>query len=103
VLDEDYEQQRLQLLHKHGIDLEDGNGMADGTKTKRMDRKDIERLMGGEGQGGIFTWREKNRRKVVSIISFTPQFVFQFLCIPCFVCVLISESCFDIIQLAYSV
>jgi len=62
--DPDYEQQRLHLLHKHGIDLEDSNGLADGTKTKRMDRKEVERLMGGEGQGGIFTWREKNRRKV---------------------------------------
>jgi hypothetical protein len=61
----DYEQQRLHLLHKHGIDLEDSNGLADATKTRRMDRKDIERLMdGGEGPGGIFTWREKHRRKV---------------------------------------
>lgn len=61
----DYEQQRRQLLHKHGIDLEDSNGIGDGTKTKRMDRKDVELLMGeGNGQGGIFTWREKNRRKV---------------------------------------
>jgi protein-serine/threonine kinase len=62
---EDYEQQRLHLLHKHGIDLGDSNGIADGTKTKRLDRKEVERLMGGgEGQGGVFTWREKNRRKV---------------------------------------
>lgn len=61
----DYEQQRNQLLHKHGIDLEDGNGIGDGTRTKRMDRKDVELLMGdGNGQSGIFTWREKNRRKV---------------------------------------
>ncbi len=61
----DYEQQRLQLLHKHGIDLEDGNGMTDGRKTKRLKRKEIEALMGdGNGQDGIFTWREKNRRKV---------------------------------------
>lgn len=61
----DYEQQRLHLLHKHGIDLEDGNGIANGTKTKRMNRKEVEMLMGGgEGQGGVFTWREKNSRKV---------------------------------------
>ena len=58
----DYEQQRLHLLRKHGIDLEDSYG--DGTRTKRMDRKDVELLMGGDGKGGIFTWREKNRRKV---------------------------------------
>jgi deoxyribodipyrimidine photolyase-like uncharacterized protein len=56
------------MLHKHGIDLEDTNGIADGRKTKRMNRKDVELLMGGgEGQGGVFTWREKNRRKVPSI------------------------------------
>jgi protein-serine/threonine kinase len=60
----DYEQQRRQLLHKHGIDLEDSNGIADGTKTKRMERKDVELLMGEGSGGGIFTWREKNRRKV---------------------------------------
>lgn len=61
----DYEQQRLHLLHKHGIDLEDNFGPSDGTRTKRLDRKDVERLMGGgDGQGGIFTWRERNRRKV---------------------------------------
>ncbi|KAF7981873.1 hypothetical protein HWV62_31437 [Athelia sp. TMB] len=59
-----YEQQRIHLLHKYGIDLEDSNGIADGTKTKRMDKKDVESLMGGDkGSGGVFTWREKNRRK----------------------------------------
>ena len=59
----DYEQQRLDLLHKHGIDIGDSNGIADGRKTKRMKRQDIEKIM-GEGEGGIFTWREKNRKKV---------------------------------------
>ncbi|KAK7035458.1 hypothetical protein VNI00_011751 [Paramarasmius palmivorus] len=65
-----YEQQRLHLLHKHGIDLEDSNGIADGRKTKRLDRKEVEKLMGGgDGSGGLFTWREKNRRKVQSLID----------------------------------
>jgi hypothetical protein len=64
-LDLDYEQQRRDLLHKHGIDLEDGN--APQTGTKRMDRKDVERIMGGGDEtGGVFTWREKNRKKVRS-------------------------------------
>jgi protein-serine/threonine kinase len=59
----DYEQQRLHLLRKHGIDLEDSLG--DGSRaSRRMDRKDVELLMGGDGKGGVFTWREKNRRKV---------------------------------------
>lgn len=40
-------------------------GMADAKKTRRLDPKEVELLMGGgEGQGGIFTWREKHRRKV---------------------------------------
>ncbi|KXN91072.1 Serine/threonine-protein kinase CBK1 [Leucoagaricus sp. SymC.cos] len=60
-----YENQRLHLLHKHGIDLEDS--IADGKKTKRMTPRDIEQLMGGgDGKGGIFTWRDKHRRKVMS-------------------------------------
>jgi len=34
-------------------------------RTKRMNRKDIELLMGGgDGEGGVFTWREKHGRKV---------------------------------------
>jgi hypothetical protein len=63
----DYEQQRLHLMRKHGIDLED-NLQGDGSRTKRLDRKDFEALMGGDGRSGIFTWREKNRRKVRTII-----------------------------------
>ena len=64
-LPSDYEQQRLHLLHKHGIDLEDSNGLGDGMRTKRLDRKEVERLMGGgDGQSSVFTWREKHRRKV---------------------------------------
>lgn len=35
------------MLHKHGIDLGDSNGIADGRKTKRMDPKEVEMLMGG--------------------------------------------------------
>jgi hypothetical protein len=65
----DYEQQRLHLMRKHGIDLED-NPQGDGSRTKRLDRKDFEALMGGDGRSGIFTWREKNRRKVRAIIVF---------------------------------
>lgn len=67
----DYEQQRLHLLRKHGIDLEDSLG--DGTRTKRLDRLDIDKLMGGDGKGGIFTWREKNRRKVRALSCESPM------------------------------
>ena len=63
----DYEQQRRDLLHKYGIDLNDGSDPTDGMKTKRLDRKEINRLMGGENGEGLFTWREKNRKKVLFI------------------------------------
>jgi serine/threonine protein kinase len=55
----DYEQQRKDLLRKHGIDLADGGT----TKKKHMDRKTVEEIMGGE-PGGVFTWRDRNRKKV---------------------------------------
>ncbi|GAW04310.1 kinase-like protein [Lentinula edodes] len=70
-----YEQQRLHLLHKHGIDLEDTNGIADGKKTKRMDRREVERLMGGDGPEGVFTWREKNRRKLAYSVCGTNSYM----------------------------
>ncbi|KAF8639504.1 hypothetical protein AX17_001409 [Amanita inopinata Kibby_2008] len=71
-----YEHQRLQLLRKYGIDLEDGNGMKDGRKTKRMNRKEVEALMGkGDGDGGIFTWREKNRRKLAYSVCGTNSYM----------------------------
>ncbi|CAA7261665.1 unnamed protein product [Cyclocybe aegerita] len=71
-----YEQQRLHLLHKHGIDLEDPNGIADGKKTKRLDPKQVELLMGGgDGQGGIFTWREKNKRKLAYSVCGTNSYM----------------------------
>jgi hypothetical protein len=60
----DYEQQRQHLLHKHGIDLEDASGPD--TRTRRMNRQDVAALMGGDGRSGVFTWREKHRRKVRS-------------------------------------
>lgn len=61
----DYEQQRKDLLHKYGIDLQDGE--TTGLGTKRMSRKQVAELMGpsvGSRDGKVFTWREKNRRKV---------------------------------------
>ena len=53
-------------MRKHGIDLEDTT-RGDGSRPKRLDRKDLDALM-GDGRGGIFTWREKNRRKVSIIL-----------------------------------
>ncbi|KAH8107922.1 kinase-like protein [Cristinia sonorae] len=73
-----YEQQRLHLLHKHGIDLESSpaNSLQDGTRTRRLDRKEVERLMGGgDGNGGIFTWREKNSRKLAYSVCGTNSYM----------------------------
>lgn len=58
-----YEQQRMALLKKHGIDLEYptmGRG-------KRMRKEDVERIMGKEWleEGkGVLTWRDKNRKRL---------------------------------------
>jgi hypothetical protein len=53
--------------------LEDGNGISDGNRTKRMRRRDVDRLMGGENGEGVFTWRERNRKKVLlSLINHLP-------------------------------
>ncbi|CDO72532.1 hypothetical protein BN946_scf184983.g15 [Trametes cinnabarina] len=72
----DYEQQRLHLLHKHGIDLEESSGLGDGMRTKRLDRKEVERLMGGgDGQSGVFTWREKHRRKLAYSVCGTNSYM----------------------------
>jgi protein-serine/threonine kinase len=39
--------------------------MTENKRTRKLNRKDIELLMGdGDGKGGVFTWREKNGRKV---------------------------------------
>jgi serine/threonine protein kinase len=69
-----YEQQRLHLMRKHGVDLED-NSLGDGSRTKRLDRKDFDALMGGDGQSGIFTWREKNRRKLAYSVCGTNSYM----------------------------
>ncbi|KDN37966.1 hypothetical protein RSAG8_09817, partial [Rhizoctonia solani AG-8 WAC10335] len=65
-----YEQQRRDLLHKHGIDLEDGETRSH-KNTRRMDKSEAERAMGGEG---IFTWREKNRKKLAYSVCGTNSY-----------------------------
>jgi len=69
-------------MRKHGIDLED-NSLGDGPRTKLLDRKDLDALMGGDGQSGIFTWREKNRRKVKSDCPRAGSIFFLMYVIPC--------------------
>lgn len=62
-----YEQQRLALLKKHGIDLEVHSGGRGGTAKRKMKKADVERIMGKEWleEGkGLLTWRDKNRKKL---------------------------------------
>ncbi|KAJ1305684.1 hypothetical protein OPQ81_010422 [Rhizoctonia solani] len=66
-----YEQQRRDLLHKHGIDLEDGETRGN-KNTRRMDKSEAERAMGGER---IFTWREKNRKKLAYSVCGTNSYM----------------------------
>ncbi|KAG8687813.1 hypothetical protein FRC09_013267 [Ceratobasidium sp. 395] len=66
-----YEQQRRDLLHKHGIDLEDGESH-NHRGARRMDRREAERVMGGEG---VFTWREKNRKKLAYSVCGTNSYM----------------------------
>ncbi|ELU42956.1 AGC/NDR protein kinase [Rhizoctonia solani AG-1 IA] len=65
-----YEQQRRDLLHKHGIDLEDGETRTH--KNRRMDKFEADRVMGGEG---VFTWREKNRKKLAYSVCGTNSYM----------------------------
>ncbi|WVQ70619.1 hypothetical protein IAR50_000139 [Cryptococcus sp. DSM 104548] len=68
-----YEQQRLALLKKHGVDLEYPS-----VKTKRMDRKDVKRILGKEwvekGEG-VLEWRERNRRKLAYSVCGTNSYM----------------------------
>ncbi|KAI6121464.1 kinase-like domain-containing protein [Pisolithus sp. B1] len=71
-----YEQQRRHLLHTYGIDLDDGSNPLYRTKTRRMDKEEIKLLMdGGDGQSGIFTWRERNRRKLAYSVCGTNSYM----------------------------
>jgi hypothetical protein len=50
-------------LHKRGVDVE--NALWDCTRMKRMNRQDVELLLGGgDGESEVFTWLEKRGRTV---------------------------------------
>ncbi|KIJ49427.1 hypothetical protein M422DRAFT_27790 [Sphaerobolus stellatus SS14] len=80
-----YDQQRKDLLRKHGIDLEDGSGFGDpkpylpsGSATRKMNKGEVERIMGsgpGGAEGGVFTWREKNRKKLAYSVCGTNSYM----------------------------
>lgn len=66
-----YEQQRQNLLKKHGIDLEPPNPVRPGGR--RLDREQAETLMGGAE--GLLTWREKNRKKLAFSVAGTNSYM----------------------------
>ncbi|KZO93334.1 kinase-like protein [Calocera viscosa TUFC12733] len=71
-----YEQQRRDLLKKYGIDLADGNDFDDSVVTRRLHPKQVERIMGGQGvTEGVFTWRERNRKKLAYSICGTNSYM----------------------------
>lgn len=59
------------------IDLDVGSSPLDRTKTKRMDKEEIKLPMdvGGGGQSGSFTWRERNRRKLAYPVQVPSDFL----------------------------
>lgn len=65
-----YDQQRKQLLRKHGVDLDDG----DYGTVRRRDRYDFE----GAGEmepNSILTWRDKNRKKLAYSVVGTNNYM----------------------------
>jgi hypothetical protein len=57
------------LLHKHSTDLEDTKGIADGRKTKRMDRKEVDLLMGGGERRCLHLERKESPEGGLSLFS----------------------------------
>ncbi|KAL7410296.1 kinase-like domain-containing protein [Mrakia frigida] len=66
-----YEQQRRDLLKRHGIDLEEPGAPRPGAK--KLDRKTAEEIMGGEE--GLLTWRDKNRKKLAYSVAGTNSYM----------------------------
>ena len=65
-----YDQQRKQLLRKHGVDLDDG----DYGTVRRRDRYDFEG--GGDMEpNSILTWRDKNRKKLAYSVVGTNNYM----------------------------
>ena len=78
--DLDYEQQRKDHFRKHRIDLEDGNGLSEDDNRRQMERKEVDQLTGAEDGQGVFTWREKNRKKVSPVmrVSIDPSNILSY-------------------------
>ncbi|KAF8481494.1 kinase-like domain-containing protein [Gautieria morchelliformis] len=95
-----YDQQRKDLLRKHGIDLSDGASPAlvpggapanpyaspgganpvNPKGTRRLSPEEVARIMGeeagvGKAKAGVFTWRERNRKKLAYSVCGTNTYM----------------------------
>ncbi|SCV71888.1 BQ2448_4582 [Microbotryum intermedium] len=75
-----FEQQRRELLYKHGIDLDDGT--KGGRKLPRGEpifdpKRNSEQPSGGEdgGAGSLLTWRDRNRRRLAYSVVGTNNYM----------------------------
>lgn len=72
-----YDEQRRNLLYKHGIDLEGLAGRVPATAPFDEERLMKDALQGEDKPGSLLTWRDKNRRKlaysVVGVSHFSPR------------------------------
>lgn len=65
-------------MQKHGIDLEDVGGRAPATKRFDEDRRKLDNSDEGGGGGPsdhVFTWRDKNRRKLAHSVVGTNNYM----------------------------
>jgi serine/threonine-protein kinase LATS1/2 len=81
-----YEQQRRQLLRKHGIDLDESAPLAGGKRfhsSFALDLGDLPFAQGADGEaedsfnkkGSVLTWREKNRKKLAYSVVGTNSYM----------------------------
>jgi serine/threonine-protein kinase LATS1/2 len=90
-----YDQQRKNLLKKHGIDLEDStaarngmrsnapiqsNGKATGKKGGQLDKGELEDIMSDRNADGtplthVLTWRERNKKKIAYSVVGTNNYM----------------------------
>ncbi|BGP02329.1 hypothetical protein NBRC10513v2_005977 [Rhodotorula toruloides] len=69
-----FEQQRRELLYKHGIDLEDGGGRDDVAR-RRVSLDPPRTTNEEESPGSVFTWRDMQRRRLAFSVVGTNNYM----------------------------
>lgn len=69
-----FEQQRRELLYKHGIDLEDGGGRDDMAR-RRISLDPPRTTNEEESPGSVFTWRDMQRRRLAFSVVGTNNYM----------------------------